>query len=340
MNEELINERGIQLVKELVLDLFERQLIFNPCQVALSVYFPEQNNGKYLIFSTDAFPILNFLHPLLHLEDYNDSYKKAFKKDLEKLTNASKLFPDLKNAYFEKTDFSDTSRLISNSYDILRKVIFEGPLLMGEFFKICLASELSQESDSLTFKGILSNQQQKSELWDFGCNFEKALFLGGICTHYSCTFFNFNDIDNEQILCISLFCKPHNFLAVEGSVINLLKSKSDILLLKEIANDFKKGSNAETYKISPWRVNLDQFQIYLDKQKKQRAQNSGKPALSQTINYLEKIIQKMSELSKDEERDNNLETLLLIDNFIKNDSTVIGTPQWLRKLETLHDSFL
>lgn len=335
MNIEQINEIGRDMLEGLMMTLAEKQLIFNPCQVAFTVYYPKADYGKYLIFCSDIFPIINFLHPLRHFEDFNASYKTALKKDVDNLRKIPTQFHDLRDRYFKGLNFNDPTTLIKNSYQLLRNIDFEGPAVIGEFFKNCLSSNSSQQSDSLAFRTIVHHQKVNHRAWELGCLLERALFLGGIYPQYICTFFNFRGADYSQVFCISLFCKTYDFTEVEKQVLEFLKCQPAILMLEDIVEEYHAELDGSAISANPWLQHIITFGDILTEQENLLAASNNK-LKGEIVAQLETVLKKFQAFSSSSLDGHSAQKSELVDEFIKKHSGVTGTTSWLDDLRTLN----
>ncbi|HEX8396063.1 MAG TPA: hypothetical protein VF644_01350 [Pyrinomonadaceae bacterium] len=335
MTEEQIMDIGGKIVGDLLMDLAKQQLVFNPCQLALSVYYPKNDTGKYLIFSSDVSPLMNFLHPIQHIDDYKDEYKIYLSKELENLRKTPSEFYELRGTYFRGVNFYDNGTLIQNSYEILRKIVFESPLVIGAYFKQCLAEGSSQKSDTLSFTRLKDRQIIKSKIWELGCHLEKALFLGSIYSHYSCTFFNFNGADYNQIFCISLFCKPDNYTKVESRVLNFLRRQSTIFPLDRLIEDYQWVLTEDFSQIDLWSEPLKKIEKFLSDQEGLNAANKDE-LRGQFIVELQKLRDKIKNYASEETSSSSMEKVKLVEEFIEATASISGTPSWLATLKELN----
>jgi hypothetical protein len=334
MNDKQIIELGSPILEELIMHLIQLQSGFNPCQIALSVYYPTKDNGKYLIFSSDIFPILNFLHPLMHSQNYSDGYKDIVEKEIRELRDIPKRFSDLKAEHLSGLRFSD-NQLVKNSYDALRTIVFEGPLIMGGFFKQCLKSSSPSESDSLSFYGVLENQTKTSRRWELGCRLEKALFLASICSNYTCTFFNLDEGDVDQVLCMSLFCKPGNQRVTATSVLNFLRSKPEVQLLDQMIEQYENATPSITAHVDDWSEPIVKFQKFLAEQQNLHAADKVERARDEIIVQLKAIIVTLTRYSESALTSELAPQLLIVNDFLQNKTAIRGTRSWLHMLKTL-----
>jgi len=322
---------GRVILEDLLLYLAEKQSEFHPCQVALSVFYPREDNGKYLLFSPDVFPILYYLHPLAHVQQYNESRRSIMEGQIRALWDIPKFFRELKPTHFARLTFGGHLS-VKHAYQALRSVTFEGPLIMGKWFKLCIELGLPQFSDSLTFAGLIDNQIKKSKTWELGCLIEKALFLAPFYPQYTCTFFNLMNGPVDQVLCITLFSRAENHADLGKLVLDFMRTKHEIVLLDEIADRYK-GLD-QGIEITSWDERTVKFRQYLDSVEQLNAELKTS-SRGKLIARLEQVIELMDRLSLAQQDATSALKLAKVDEFLRDNWTARGTPPWLEKLTNL-----
>lgn len=242
--------KNYELLKEILVDvariLLDQKLICSPFQIAISEYNPKEKWGKYLIFCVDVSPLIEYTHRILSRYDKTIS---EYKSNLEALSkkHAGANNEYLKLRYYEKA-------IVKNSYEVLRNIKFQAPLVLSEFYSKCREEKNSQQNADLLHNPIYIGSTDRPLNWRLGCFLEKELFSAGVYNNFSSTFFVFKENEdyknnNTIIYSISVFNSAIDSEKVkkgELEIVKLIDSNKKVALLEDVLDKIPDSESSKS----------------------------------------------------------------------------------------------
>ena len=231
--------------------LLDQKLISTPCQIAISEYNPKEKWGKYLIFCVDVSPFEEFTHIILsNYEETINQYKsnlEAFSKKYDAVRDERLKLRNYRNA------------IVRNSYDVLRNIMFEEPLVLSGFYSKCKKEKDSQQNVDLFHNPVYTGPNARSLDWELGCFLERQLFSANDYPNFSSTFFAFNENaydknNNTTIYSISVFNRAREgekILKGQKEIVKLIEENNKAALLEDVLDKIPDSEPSESVNFPP-----------------------------------------------------------------------------------------
>lgn len=230
-----INSKHREILTLILFKLLDKELINDPSQVAIGMLDLKEQKECYTYFSSDVFPILNYMHPLLSRENKN-SYKRQMKMYEEIDDNAL-----LRTQAFKVIN-KDLNG-IGKNYERLRRIKIQNSV-SSKFFQECLRKNVSQSD-----KHILPNSLAYIITEPNGkllVDLEEILFLWGNNPYYQCTFYNYKDNGYDVIYHTIIFCQEWKCHSIAELVKKLINDSNGVDLLEDIDENYKAYKEVES----------------------------------------------------------------------------------------------
>ena len=319
MNNELHDILG-----DLTLHLLERGLLEHPIQIASAKFERRDASVCYILFTSDIFPILNYVHPVLINKDMDTAVN-----DLEFLKEVPKNYKQVAKKY--SADFSLNKQvLIRDRYELLKKISVSKSIL-SELYEKCISQNISQSGTSLNMRNI--EYVSTSIEGELLCKLEKILFCTEDYPFYQCTFFDFNERNPEVIYSILTFCPVKKNRDIGEAILEYLRNTNKLILLEDFPEEYNLEKQENTSKPN-WTAVHTEFKSILAIQEKHQAHNNSKPFLRHTINELNTLISKIEEIENVPDEMPG-EKIRLCAEFLKKEQNNVGTPEYINKLKEL-----
>lgn len=222
-----ITTKHREVLTMILYQLLDKDLINDPSQVAIGMLDLNEMKECYTYFSSDVFPILNFMHPLL--KENKNSYKRQrsmYENIDENILLRDPLFKGINK------DLNG----IGKNYERLRRIKIQNSV-SSRFFKDCLGKNISQLD-----KHILPNSLAYIETEPNGkllVDLEEILFLWGNNPYYQCTFYNYKGNEYKVIYHTIIFCQESKCHFIAELVKKLLNDCGDVDLLEDINEKYE-----------------------------------------------------------------------------------------------------
>lgn len=213
------------ILTQVLFNLLDKNLIDHPHQVAIGVLNLSEFKEKYEYFSSDAFQVLNYMHPLLEL---NKSFKRQKKMYSEIDEN-----PLLKDTKFNGIDRALNG--IGKSYERLRRIKIQNSV-SSIFFQECLKENTSQKDKHISPSTL--DYIEKDPFGDLLVDLEEILFLWGNNPYYQCTFYNYKENSNETIYHTIVFCQEKHCDAISDVIKKIIVADNNVELLEDIIEKY------------------------------------------------------------------------------------------------------
>lgn len=245
-----INTKHSEILTLILFKLLDKELINDPSQVAIGMLDLKEQKEYYTYFSSDVFPILNYMHPLLNRENKN-SYKRQMKM-YESIDD---------NKLLKSNDFKGINKTlngIGKNYERLRRIKIQNSV-SSMFFKECLKQNISQSD-----KHILPASLAYIETDPHGkllVDLEEILFLWGNNPYYQCTFYNYKGNNYDEIYHTIIFCQERKCHSIAELVKKLLNDSTAVDLLEDIDekyNDYKEVESVSPLIVIDWFSKIEE----------------------------------------------------------------------------------
>lgn len=290
------------ILTKILFTLLDKNLIDHPNQVAIGVLNLTEFNEKYEYFSSDAFPVLNYMHPLLELN-------KSFKRQ-------KKIYSEIdENILLADVKFNGISKVlngIGKSYERLRRIKIKNSV-SSIFFQECLNDYTSQKDKHISPSTL--DYIEKDPFGKLLVDLEEILFLWGNNPYYQCTFYNYKENKNNSIFHTIVFCQEKNCDAISDEIKKIIDADTDVDLLEDIIDNYKtiKESNMSIdfstidNKLKEYYQKAEKIKLSLENNLvKSKEINELITKISTTLNMINDILT---------ESDNFVKQVLKIDNF-------------------------
>jgi len=218
-----LNKKHKEILTQLLFGLLDKGYINHPCQVAIGTLDLTEKKDSYSYFSSDVFPILNFMHPLLSRKD-----KLTYSRQMKMFINIED------NDLLKKDTFNGINNKglndIGKNYERLRRIKIKNSV-SSVFFKDCLRRNISQSDMQ-----ILKNSLDYIETDPYGkllVELEEILFLWGNNPYYQCTFYNYKTNKANLIFHTIVFCQEENCVAIAELTKYIIKNNKKVKLLED-----------------------------------------------------------------------------------------------------------
>ncbi|MBL7882428.1 MAG: hypothetical protein JNL69_00020 [Bacteroidia bacterium] len=248
----------------MLFELLDKKLIEHPYQVAIGKINTKDKTGKYEYFSTDAFPILNYMHPVLEAS-------KVYEDELEILTNVARR-QIINNSIFSSID--KKQQMIKLNYERIRCICTPNSV-SNDFFIDCLKHNKSHVGKNLTGT-ILSYLSNEAPEYKLLCDLEKALFLWGNNSYYLCTFYNYKDYTDAEAYIFIVFCQQRHSTIIAEIVRSAISKSTDAELLENIDEHYQSYIKQESIK----EANVIDWVTKLESQLNENIKNNSTVALN------------------------------------------------------------
>jgi hypothetical protein len=323
-----VEERHKNLLESLTIELLSAGYLDTPFQLAISSYDLINKKGEYSLFTTDVFPILNYMHPLL-----SSSLPDEWRDDLDFLKRIHVNYKSLNATYLADLELINNKNFIQKRYELLRSISISKPVI-EELFLFCCEESISQKGKPLALNPFAYISETKEG--ELLCKLETALFFVSDYSYYLCTFFNYKGSTAHKVFCISLFCQRTNNNKIGNKIIDYLKNNDEVNLLENIIEEYQTLFDSSIDDNNPWFSRIEIFEKFLKNDKKINARENNK-VRAKAINHLEEVINKMQAFCLLE---NNAlqDKLALVDEFAKRNSVYIDLNTRVNMLNELNRS--
>lgn len=222
-----INSKHGEILTLILFKLLDEELINDPSQVAIGMLDLKEQKECYTYFSSDVYPILNYMHPLVRENKYSYKRQRKMYEIIEDNTlSRPQVFKGIKN------DLNG----IAKSYERLRRIKIQNSV-SRKFFQECLKKNVSQSDMHILPSSLayIETEPNGKLLVDL----EEILFLWGNNPYYQCTFYNYKDNVFDVIYHTIIFCQERKCHSIAELVKKLLNDKSDVDLLEDINENYQ-----------------------------------------------------------------------------------------------------
>jgi hypothetical protein len=290
------------ILTQVLFNLLDKNLIDHPHQVAIGVLNLSEFKEKYEYFSSDAFQVLNYMHPLLEL---NKSFKRQKKMYSEIDEN-----PHLKDTKFNGIDRALNG--IGKSYERLRRIKIQNSV-SSIFFQECLKENTSQKDKHISPSTL--DYIEKDPFGKLLVDLEEILFLWGNNPYYQCTFYNYKENGNETIYHTIVFCQEKHCEAISDVIKKIIVADKDAELLEDIIELYQPLIASQN--VFDFSVINSKLQSYYSICESTKISLENKPAFTKEIRELIKklteIMPVISEIISQE--DPFIKQVLILENF-------------------------